>query len=701
MATLAELLERLKRADAAGDTDAARAIVRAMKEQERLEGGGAALSGIEPGLEDRGGADAAWQGLTQGLSFGFGDEMSAGIRASLGGFAGDTLGSFGERYGEALEGQREKVSAAREHHPWITGGAELASGLAYGGAGALRGLATAGVRGAARAGAGRAGQAAGMTLQGNKARLAGMGAAYGGVAGAGYSDADSAAGRLGGAAMGGAMGAGLGVAIPAAGSAAVRGVQNLGRRFGLGKESGRIQRAAQEAARREIMRDLKRDGLTVREAEMLIAQNKNLMLGDLGKNLMEQGESVMAQPGAGGAKLKNILESRSEKTFDRAMPMLRRGAEESLLTSEGMAVPSNYAEAERAIINRARTLTKGLWEDAYSPNFRPTPWMQRKLARVPMKDGTQGRIVDPRWRRADREATEAIDIRIANFTRDGNKFDGIPANHPGRVAMHYDEMQRSLRDRISEGKRGVVSMGDRRAKILKDEHAKFIDEMERTMAPEWKAARKLWAGEARNKEAMEAGEKIFSSYADDILIRLDEMTMSERDSYVVGALRSIEKRLGLQNETGDILRQLRQTRVGKDVIRIIFGGEKGFQRFMSFARDELKMLDFYKKAQGSPTFGRISKHADTGGAVGTLAGMWVGMNLGIAGVPLLGRYAGRKATIAMNRADEAKRDAMAKMLRTRMPGALNMQMQRPLLPLSPMLGTLGLGAAQAMPGLLE
>jgi len=701
MATLQELRAALGRADAAGDEEAARAIVRAMQEQARLEGGGQALTAVEPGLPDRGKADAAWQGATQGLSFGFGDEMSAGVRAALGAFGDDTLGSFGERYKESVAEQRENVESARENHPWITGGAELGSGLLFGAAGAARGLAMGGARAAGRAVAGRAAARAGApgaaetvgaTISGNKARLAGMGAAYGGVAGAGYSNAETAKEMTAGVLLGATMGAGLGLAIPAVGAGIKRGAQNLGRRMGLGKRGSGIQGAAEEAARRAVLRDLKRDGLTTKEAELVLSNNRNLMLGDVGDELQKLGGDMMNQPGAGGARLRQTLQSRQEKTFDRVIPELRRGAEESLLTSKNMAVPDNFAEAERAILDRARVLTKDLWDKAYSPNFKPTPWLRRLMAREPTKTGVRGKIVNPRMRKAFQEAEDALDIR--------KNTGQVAPDHPGQQAMLYDEVQRSLRDQISKGKRGVVAMGDREAKLLTDEHRMFIREMEKSMPEEWSAARKLWAGEAANKEAMEAGEKIFASYADDIGVRLADMNMSQRDNYIIGALRAIENRLGKATDTGDLLRQLRQTRNGKDIVRLIFGDESGFQKFMNFADDELKMLNFYRQTQGSPTYGRQAKGADTGGAVGTLAGMWVGMNLGIAGVPLLGRFAGRKATTAMARADEAKRDAISRMLRTQNPQALSQQLQKPMVPLPRSLAALGLGAGASMPGLL-
>jgi len=679
MATVDELYGALKKADAAGDTEAAKAIARAIQQASQSQQMGEA----EPGLEDRGIGAAIGHGAAQGATFGFYDEGMAGIRSALGAFGDEQLGGFSERYGKALEDERMKLDSAREHHPWATGISEFVPALAYGGAGVARGIGGQ----LARQGLKQAGK---TPLREAMKKSAGIGAGYGGLAGAGYSEADTLGGVAGDAATGVALGAGLGAGLPAAGAGIKRGYQNIARRFD--SSGAGVKAAAQESARKEIMKDLQRSGLTVKEAELTLANNPHMMLADLSGQLQAQAGNVMNQPGAGGEKLRKILQSRQEKTYQRAVPQLRRGVEESHLTSQGMKVPGNYAEAEQQIITRARDMTDDLWAAAYSPNFKPTRWLKEFMGGRANKQG-KFIIEDDMARAADKEAKKILKIRI----RTGE----IKPDDPGMTARYFDEVQRSLRDRIKMGKRGTIEMGDRVMSRYELQHAKFIREMEKTMPDEWGAARKIWAGESANSEAMTAGRRIFASDSDDVLYRLKDMTISEKDSYVVGALRAIENKLKLKVDTGDVLKQLRQTQAGKDLVELVFGGKKGYHRFMSFADDELKMLRTFAESQGSATFSRQAKGADTGGAVGTLAGMWLGMNLGIAGVPLLGRFAGRKAVNMLSRRDEIKRDAMANMLRTRNPQALQQQMQKPLLPMSPMLGTLGLGSQQPLQGLLS
>jgi hypothetical protein len=671
MATVDQLLEALKRADAAGDTEAAEKIALAIQEASQ-----------QPApLEDLGTGHAIATGLGQGATLGFSDEIMSGIRAGLGTFGEGTLSDFGERYGEHLGEAREGIAAAREHHPWATGISEFIPGLAFGGAGLARGVGGA----ATRAGLKAAGQ---QGLRANLAKMGGMGAGYGGVAGAGYSEADTLGGVAGDAATGAALGGALGVGLPLVGSGLKRGAQNIARRFGA--EGGGVQGAAEQAARRQIIKDLKRDGLTPDEAAMVIARNDDYLLADVGTNMGDLVENIAQNPGAGRARMQETLQQRAMSTIDRARPVLREGIEASPLTSEGLHIPGKYSQIEQAIKEHAEKLAKPLWKTAYAPNttFRATPWMKSLIKR-----NKKGVIADPHVRKAHNKAVQQIKNRVTS-----GEITPAEAMYHSR---YFDELQRALKDRTVKA---GMSGGTAEATTRRGVHRKLLDELKKkgVMHKDWKTARKLWAGQQANKEALKDGEKIFTGHVGRHEAKLAKMAKSERDHYLVGAMRAIEDRIMRKADTGDLLRELRSTARGKEVIRLLFGGEKGFQRFMKFAGREEVMAGTYGRFQkGSATYGRSVKGQDVGGVYGTLGGIVLASNLGIPGLPLLMRHAGRKAAGVLQRSDELKRDAMANLLLTRNPQQLNQSLQKELLPLSPMLGTLGLGSAATTPGLLE
>jgi hypothetical protein len=479
------------------------------------------------------------------------------------------------------------------------------------------------------------------------------------------------------------------VGLPLAGTGIARGAQNLGRRFGA--KGGGIEGAAKQAARRQIIKDLKRDGLTPDEAALVIAKNDDYLLADVGsKNMGDLVENIAQNPGAGRLRMEETLQNRAMATIDRARPVLREGIESSPFTSEGMHIPGKYSKIEQAIKEHAEKLAKPLWKTAYLSNtkFRATPWMKNLGKR-----GKNGKIKDPLIRAADRKAIQQLRNRVT-----GGEITEAEAGYHSR---YFDELQRALSDKTTRASvKGATGEATTRGFV----HRKLLKELKRkgVMHKDWKTARKLWAGRKANEEALEKGEKIFVSHIGKHEMRLAKMAKSERDHYLVGAMRAIEDRIMRKADTGDLLRELRSTARGKEIIKLLFGGEKGYQRFAKFARQEETMAGTFGRFQkGSATYGRGVKGQDVGGIYGTLGGIVLASNLGIPGLPLLMRHAGRKAAGMLQRADELKRNAMSDLLLTRNPQQLNQSLQKPLLPLSPMLGTLGLGSAATAPGLLD
>lgn len=152
---------------------------------------------------DDGTASQTWRNALQGPTVAFGDEIEAGIRTAFG-----TIGD----YQETKDKITSDIDQYRADHPKKALQGELAAGmvlLPFGG-GAVAAEKVAGT--------------AMSTIFGLGKKAAGVGALYGGMYGAGSSEAKLTEGELGkfvedtskGAMKGGAIGAGLGASIPAA-----------------------------------------------------------------------------------------------------------------------------------------------------------------------------------------------------------------------------------------------------------------------------------------------------------------------------------------------------------------------------------------------------------------------------------------------------------------------------------------------------
>lgn len=151
-------------------------------------------------VED-GSASQTWRNALQGPTMAFGDELEAGIRTGFG-----TIGDYQETKAEI----NSEISQYQKDYPGRAAGAQAAASmvlLPFGG-GTVAANKFAGTALNTMIGVGKAG---------------GVGAVYGGLYGAGSSEAKLTEGELGkfvedtgeGAMFGGALGAGLGAAIPA------------------------------------------------------------------------------------------------------------------------------------------------------------------------------------------------------------------------------------------------------------------------------------------------------------------------------------------------------------------------------------------------------------------------------------------------------------------------------------------------------
>jgi hypothetical protein len=190
---------------------------------------------------------AAGLGVSQGITFGFGEEMMSGMKA-LGSAPGDWLyeqmnpdaqqtPSFGERYTTERDTLRDELRRAQEQRPWEYYGGEVAGSLAIPipGVGALKGAVTA-TKAATKLG--RVSQ-----LLRGAAPAVGIGAGMGTLAGAGHSEGETWEHVLSDALRGG----GYGAAVGAGGHLIGKGVSAL---------RGRAQRGVTEAVGDETARQV-------------------------------------------------------------------------------------------------------------------------------------------------------------------------------------------------------------------------------------------------------------------------------------------------------------------------------------------------------------------------------------------------------------------------------------------------------------
>lgn len=186
MADLQTLESALKKAHAAGDTAAAKTLIKSIKAERARQALPKTGSILDP--------------LAQGVSFGFADELAGLTAGVVGAFEPALKGTtFGERYRDVRDTARQDLKSYRVRQPYGAAATEIAGGLLPGGLAALK-----------------VAPRAGSSLLGNALRNIGAGGAYGGAYGAGISEGET----IPEIAKDTAKGAGLGVLTTGAATAA-------------------------------------------------------------------------------------------------------------------------------------------------------------------------------------------------------------------------------------------------------------------------------------------------------------------------------------------------------------------------------------------------------------------------------------------------------------------------------------------------
>ena len=263
-----------------------------------LDGIFADLPPAQPAAEEPGMLESLGRGAAQGITFGFGDEITGAVEGAY-----DAL-TTGEDFSSAYERSRDESraanEAAQEANPWTYGLAEVGSGVLTGGLGAARAV---GAKGAS-------------SLAARLGRGAAAGGTVGGVAGTGYSEGSTPGEVLEDASTGVLAGGAIGAASPAVGRVLQRAMNRYGGR-------GTAQRDVQ-----------KMFAGSEDEAQSMLNANPNMMVADLGSRSREAlgnvvDEDVLAGLNArAGQTRERVLGRASEIAGRQRMGMRDQGARE-------------------------------------------------------------------------------------------------------------------------------------------------------------------------------------------------------------------------------------------------------------------------------------------------------------------------------------------------------------------------------------
>jgi hypothetical protein len=593
MPTEAQLIEALKKADAAGDTEAANRFAQIIKEQR----GASAPKKQQPAKPTAApikAGDVARSGL-QGLTLGFSDEMGAGIAAAAA-KAAQAVGAVpgDETYAQIYRGMKKQVEADQQQfaqqHPVIAGGSELAGGLALGGP-------------ALKAAAGVAPTMMQLAKHGAK-----TGAMFGGAYGAGKAEtgetlgesaASTAKGAAKGAALGGVAG---GILTPAIGLAG-RTTQSLGGvvKNAIGKQSDKVAKDFAEA-------------MTDDEAAAIvgeIAQKSGMSADDIVAKMQQLGKkSTLADVDENFAGLLHDSLSR----FSPAKGGVRKQFADRLLGEHDDVIQSLYQQSGATADDIYNALSKSeatrqklaspLYKKAFSQDIAEGVLDNPKLKR--------NEVIQRALTAGEKYAKSDPDRLTELAAEKGAEFVQKPLMPMER--WHY--AKKALWDKEQAFRRtGNNEMANNIAK-----NRKLVDGVLNS-SPEYAEARKIWSSSLEADAAGEIGQDIMKMPAREFKQAIGDMNAAELERVKMGVMNTLTTKIESTADKRSVARGIVERVDMREKLKSVFGGEKEVEALMKNADKWDAFRQTYQKiAGGSPTKERLQEGAEIGRLVEAVKG---------------------------------------------------------------------------------
>lgn len=508
-------------------------------------------------------AAAGLTGLSQGLTFNFGDEIEGAGRAAYKKITGDQR-PWSELYGESVQIPRDRIAQAKASNPVAYYGGELGGGVAVPG-----GLARLGLRGAVAAAADRG--LAARSWAGAK-----EGAAYGAAYGAGAAEGD-VADRLTGAASGAATGSVVGAAMPGA----IDLVSAAGRRIATPiRAYARPHTAAGNKIAEAVYRDAPDAVRMAGNAHQRFADQFNTMAAANPSTVLMDagGENLRGLVRAAG-NIPNSAREGARRAVDTRQAGQYARIEDDLVTA--FKEPKNYYDELGRLAAKMDEVGAKAIQPALRTETPMTPQLRAVMARPTLTELTSSVA----RKIADEGAPIGLETRTTLLHR---------------IKMELDE-QIALSQRAEKmGTKPQAGWDTRTLTILKRDLLNAIDN------PTYKAGLKQYASQARLSNAAEDGFDEFRKLAPEQIrekLRGFE-TDVERQFYRLGAMRAIVDQVRQGNVTRDRTDGVFSSPQMMMKLRAVMPDQKAFREFQKQLVIEARLADSRKAMQGNSTTAR-------------------------------------------------------------------------------------------------
>lgn len=588
-------------------------------------------------------ADAVKMGALQGATFGFGDELVAALGAPIDAYrnGGLSIDNLQRSYRALRDTARGMNDQAKEDHPWVRTGSNIAGGLLSGRA--LAAVAQATLGAAAPAMAARyaswvnpVGQTAGMVPR--MANAAVLGAGYGAVSGAGNSKAESLGGVLADSGREALLGAGFGATLYGAGA----GMKAMG-----GNVVSRVNdRVAQNYAQQKVAEAIGRDA----RGNVFVEGLSNPGTKAIARFDRLGPEATVSD--AAGQSTRGLLDTlatlpgRTKDRLEQAILERQAGRAGRLVTAADNALGTQGAGYQQTL--EALDATR---KQAAAPFYRA---LENHI--VTVDDDVANLIAKTAGTHAD--AQRLYQLQTGNVVKLGDLKPGdqVPFSM-------LDTLKQSLHDAADTAKR---QGGNKMARAIDDARVALTNKLD-ALAPVdrqtgqsvYKLARDAYSGPSQLIDAAEIGRSAMKADVFDVGAAVRGMTDSERQAFRVGALQALREQTGKQSGQTSLLKMWMEPAT-RDRLKEVFGSD--YRSFAAEVAKEARLKGMEGLGRGSQTARRMFDAADLDAA--PIKDMGAAMGAAQSGNVMAAIGAARNA---WNRVQtpEAVRNQMGKILLSR------------------------------------
>ena len=518
--------------------------------------------------------------VLQGPTLGFADEILGGVGGAYNALTQG--GGFSKNYQQARDYLRGAAEYEQRENPLTTGitqtmaSAPLSVLRLFGGAPQVANAMT---------------RAPAVNMLGQGMTAAGTGAAFGTVAGAGGSTADTLGGVGLDALKGGTLSAALGAgSVPVMGAIGAIG-GNIAQRFNPAR--------ATTAAQLEIAQALARDA----EARQ-IAGNPVIAARTTLPTLGQP--AVIAD--VGGASTRGLLDTMATlpgRTKEAASQFIRQreslGAAPRMISAaeESMGVQGQrLAPTLEALTIKQTADAAPIYRQLENVSFRADDELVRLLAREP---GAH-KVAEVSARR---RGEPNIDLSLIKAG------DDIPL-------AALDKIKKTLWDMAESAKTGESRRPTAVSRDIDAIRVALIDKLDRLSPKDaagnsiYKMARDAFAGPAELKDAANIGAKSLSQTEARISDQIKNFSQSELDAFRVGAFESLRQKLGTSLGGRTEIINAYKNPVVREKLQTIFGSEAAYRRFATTMANEERFRLLNSAGQNSQTASRLAAADDLG-----------------------------------------------------------------------------------------